>query len=207
VAPLRALRAAGACTGCPVETRADECYERQPLGHRLLCVGPDRHECDSAHAGERVDCANGIGSFECDAEHGFAPAVTWTIRAPRVWRWPVGDDGGYAVYVTWDLDVRNPGYAMQDLSRMIDHWRFEDPRTGDPVPLAVDVQNQWVSTSTAHVAPPRTHEVYSMVYGTRSDPGPLLEVPTLQVRLRERPWDALPYGDPVMVELIDASPF
>jgi len=54
-------------------------------------------------------------------------------------------------------------------------------------------------------APPRTLSHHEVQWSARSDSS-ILEIPALQVRIRERPWNVLPYGPPVPVEIIDGKP-
>jgi hypothetical protein len=99
--------------------------------------------------------------------------------------------------------------AAPALYTIPDHWRFEDPATGAEVLLIVETVNMWggALTSEAMEAAPHSHRGYAQTFSAGTDPGPVLTIPSLQMRVRQRPWDQAPFGPPSPVEITEGPRF
>lgn len=204
LAPVEALHAAGACTACPVETHETECYDLMAIEDRL-CRGNEAYECDSARAGTVVEC-NVYRSLECVDELGWGPALVWSIDSLTIRR-DADPDGTPRIFLTADIAADNRGATNVDLSTLGEHLRFEDPETGTEVPLIVSETATWLGGFQSVVAEPHAVATYALSFNSGTDPGsPMLTLDAVNARLRVRPWETAPWGEPVAVTLVDAAP-
>lgn len=204
LAPVEALDAAGSCTACPVETYESECYDLSAIGDRL-CRGNEAFDCDPARAGTVVEC-DVYRSLECIDELGWGPALVWSIDSLTIRR-DADPDGTPRIFLTASIVADNHGATNVELSNLGEHLRFEDPDTGADVPLIVSETASWVGGFGSVAAEPHAVATYPLSFSSGTDPGsPMLTIDAVNARLRVRPWEDAPWGDPVPVVLVDAPP-
>lgn len=64
----------------------------------------------------------------------------------------------------------------------------------------------WAGSVGLVGAPARAQTQVSVQYTSGTDPGPALTATAIQVSVRERPWDATPFGSPIDITIVDGPP-
>lgn len=198
LAPVVRLSAEG-CSGCPVETRDQECYRAEPGGD-FLCQGRDRLSCDAGSPPLVIDCDVG-DSLECEPGVGWVPAATWAIQSANVVRSQDAGTQRYRILLGVSVAVDNRGASEVDVDSMYQWLEFFD-ENGTAIPLIVAQQGNWGGVLQQASAPGNTSGVYSFTFNSITDWGsPIWSATSLFVRAPVRPWAGAAKSGPIEVTL------
>lgn len=196
--PVRAVQATGTCNLCAPEVAEwRTCHEEQPFGQSRVCADGVANDCTPEHAGDLVACRE--RAVVCDADYGWLPTETWELRSARAWR--TTSDGAPRIDLEVSIWVDGITTYNEAMNNFQDHLRIEDPETGATLELLDPASSTIWSGIPFELPGLATLRMFS-----RTPAGPARTIPEIDVRLRPRPWDGLPYGAPLLVPIGTEAP-